>query len=116
MLNFLYKFVYPQKSNGAFGHLLRYACYEYQTLVLKSKSFFLVGIFFWKGLNHLMLRVFIGCYEASVPILGEKLRSSFSSWKQQNQSCEMATPWCRLLAQSPSVSMNPSSLFQQKAT
>ncbi|XP_052620106.1 uncharacterized protein LOC111880508 isoform X1 [Lactuca sativa] len=40
--------------------------------------------------------------QASVPILGEKLRSSFSSWKQQNQSCEMATPWCRLLAQSPS--------------
>ncbi|KAI3688665.1 hypothetical protein L2E82_46411 [Cichorium intybus] len=37
--------------------------------------------------------------QGSVPVLGEKMRSSFSSWKQQNQSCEMATPWCRLLAQ-----------------
>ncbi|XP_024976469.1 uncharacterized protein LOC112514310 isoform X3 [Cynara cardunculus var. scolymus] len=37
--------------------------------------------------------------QASVPVLPEKPRSSFSSWKQQNQSCETATPWCRLLAQ-----------------
>ncbi|KAI3673600.1 hypothetical protein L6452_39723 [Arctium lappa] len=41
--------------------------------------------------------------QASVPVLAEKPRSSFSSWKQQNQSCETATPWCRLLAQ---TSMN----------
>ncbi|KVH98985.1 hypothetical protein Ccrd_022782 [Cynara cardunculus var. scolymus] len=47
----------------------------------------------------LRLRLCIGCYEASVPVLPEKPRSSFSSWKQQNQSCETATPWCRLLAQ-----------------
>ncbi|GKD71447.1 P-loop containing nucleoside triphosphate hydrolase superfamily protein, partial [Tanacetum coccineum] len=36
----------------------------------------------------------------SVPVLADKPRSSFTSWKPQNQSCETATPWCRLLAQS----------------
>nr|XP_043640008.1 uncharacterized protein LOC122611104 [Erigeron canadensis] len=38
--------------------------------------------------------------EGSVPILAEKPRGSFSSWKLQNPSCETVTPWCRLLAQS----------------
>ncbi|GKB04781.1 P-loop containing nucleoside triphosphate hydrolase superfamily protein [Tanacetum coccineum] len=38
--------------------------------------------------------------QASVPVLADKPRSSFTSWKPQNQSCETATPWCRLLAQS----------------
>ncbi|KAK9072368.1 hypothetical protein SSX86_008802 [Deinandra increscens subsp. villosa] len=36
--------------------------------------------------------------QGAVPVLAEKPRA-FSSWKQQNQRCETATPWCRLLAQ-----------------
>ncbi|PWA67652.1 P-loop containing nucleoside triphosphate hydrolases superfamily protein [Artemisia annua] len=38
--------------------------------------------------------------QASVPVLADKPRISFTSWKPPNQSCETATPWCRLLAQS----------------
>ncbi|KAK1435735.1 hypothetical protein QVD17_01503 [Tagetes erecta] len=40
--------------------------------------------------------------QGAVPVSAEKPRA-FSSWKQQNQRCEVATPWCRLLAQ---TSMN----------
>ncbi|KAI3717817.1 hypothetical protein L1987_69671 [Smallanthus sonchifolius] len=36
--------------------------------------------------------------QGAVPVLAEKPRT-FSSWKQQIQRCETATPWCRLLAQ-----------------
>ncbi|XP_071693882.1 uncharacterized protein [Rutidosis leptorrhynchoides] len=38
--------------------------------------------------------------QGSVPVSADKARGSVSLWKQQNQSSEMATPWCRLFAQS----------------
>ncbi|KAK9080549.1 hypothetical protein SSX86_000307 [Deinandra increscens subsp. villosa] len=46
----------------------------------------------------LELRVCIGFFKGSVPVLAEKPRA-VSSWKPQYQRCETATPWCRLLAQ-----------------
>ncbi|KAJ0548288.1 putative transcription factor interactor and regulator FHA-SMAD family [Helianthus annuus] len=40
--------------------------------------------------------------QGAVPVLTEKPRA-FTSWKQQNQRCETAAPWCRLL---PQTSLN----------
>lgn len=44
-----------------------------------------------------------GCFEGSSPIVVDKPRSSFSSYKQ-TPSSETATPWFRLLTQYPQVS------------
>lgn len=69
-----------------FGSVFVWHSYLWMIEVLSSFSWF------W----------FFFILEGTTPIIVEKPKSSFTSWKQ-NQSSTMSAPWCRLLTQNQLV-------------